>query len=217
MYFERGQIDRGIYNAIRKELVRIGRLPDAEGMTKDGYFQARADLNLITKVVECFPVDNYDFRNTWKQNCIVVDCEDENVGDFGGAFVTFEENVLTGGPLPDGTGLTLDKKISPSNAQDVNYTVRFLTQDREMESVMSGAIRAVLDRARPIKGLNLDMSETVYPFRIQEVGKIDVSGPGFIEKGFRYVVKNVYLTPSRLLTQVPKMTEFKLVTEPTKQ
>lgn len=211
MYFDVEQIDRGIYNAIRLELVRIGRLPDAEGMTKTQYFTERSNMNLITKVIECYPVANYDERDLWAQNCIVVDRVEENPGEFGGSFITFEENTL--GPA---YGPTLDKKASPSSTTDVNYIVRFITQIQEMETIMSRAIRNAIQRHKPIFGLNLDMSKTTYPFRTQEIGTIDVSSERFIEKGFRYVVKNVYLTPATVVEVVPKMTDFEIVTEPIK-
>ena len=201
-------VDRGIFQQLRRRVVLEGYLPDIKnyvGGTAEDYVQAKVTLKegLPDKtLIEVFGIGSSDSREE-KTDCkIVVDRVGMKKGD-----VSYTDEVF----YVANANNKFDKMRMPDTAFDVEYEVRIIGNTAKFDRIMHNIVFYALGSKKYIKFVDDDGEDTVGGFLLMFTGFLDITKDKFIERLFRFTAKNVFLTDAELIkADVPKLTQVKV-------
>lgn len=192
MYFSLDQIDRGIFEALRKKAVAQGYLPDiVVANTKPLYDAAlQAIRNTGKQPISIYGVGSWKAKREKKYNDIIVRRTARGLSSIGYQGEVYYEE--------DGAG-KFRKKRTPSETAQLTYTVTIVCDDVADERVLQSIVYEALGVNKPLKGVNANGSETEKGFIIFRNAVIDQSGEDFIETIFTYTTSELFLAQDEVL------------------
>ena len=194
---KQSELDNGIFELIRLELVARGYLPDfvAAGSAAAYEAQKQAIRNSGKQVIECFNVGSWKSRGEKNSNNIVLDRG-------------------TPAPARTGVGKSLDydlkqdesgyEKSLPADVKwDISYRLSYFTQLAGYADIIEDVLRVCLGARKLVSTLDDNGVKTgeVWLFYQSE---FDTSGADFIERGVNYIARNVDLIGAKELGDIAK-------------
>lgn len=178
-------IDKTIYELIRKELVSLGLLPDI--LTSINYNLDKQALkeSLPNGIIEVFGVSSWQNRDMKTLSRFVIDRTSILGGDIGGGGIVEEIIVNNGNEIINSYRL-------PSS-RNLTYEIRFSTDSQAYELLSNKIISSVFGQGLNKSCLS-DREGTVELFFNPIVkGSYNVSSYDFYERVFTIEVKNVII------------------------
>lgn len=193
---ELSDIDNGIFESIRKEIVRKGYLPDINDFlpstpeNEDLWEAALTSIRTSGKqIINVFNVGDSDDRDAIDKNKIIVDRLIPEKGNIGLHCV--QELIASGDPEDEET---FYKKVSPPPyTYFINYQVTYICKKTKYDYILAEIIRKAVQNFTFLKGYSDEGIETAEGFNIRYINTIDTSGEDFIEKMYRFKVGEVIL------------------------
>jgi hypothetical protein len=216
MVFKLEQIDRAIELAIRRVVIMLGYWPDQELFEGDdaGFEEAKQAIVASGKpLIKVYGTGSPDARGELDANNIMIDRKVVGFGDKGHAQAFFYESY------PDENGLQVYRQLKTAEVtNDIQYEVRFLADDIELDRVIIQIIMIALSNRMYLKGVKDDLSRTVDGFWIMAEGTpVDLSGENYLERLWRYIVKDVIITPTEVVAErISRIENIEVVMEVSK-
>jgi hypothetical protein len=191
------QVDRAIYEYLRRKVVVLGFLPDITNYeTEEEYNAARATRsaslnNNGLKMVDVYGTGSWENRGEKTDSKIIVERRDISSGKTG--FSGVSEYV------PNVSELTNEienysKVKMPDKTANIEYEVRYVTTTVKMERILLDIIDSVFGKGtKVIYGVDEDGSFIKESFPLVYNGGVDVSNREFIEGFARFTAEEVYL------------------------
>lgn len=205
--FSLEQIDKGVYEAIRKIVVSNGYFPPLVQSEIEFNYYKSLILDSGKKVVEVFPVGYLKRKQELVYNGIYIERTDSDKGDFGTNSIQFIEKNIEGVK-------SYDKVKTDYYPENLTYTITILTDTTAYERLMYGFLNEAFGKRKLIKGINSDRTETDYSFWLMYQGFGDTSSDEFTEKQYRYKAKDLRLNEPELIEAVPEMTSIEIEIKP---
>ena len=206
MFFTEAEIDRGIFEALRKALVTAGYLPDAATITTPVAWETAKNTIIASgkEIIEVMGVGTWKAKDALKTNRIVIEQSIQSPSD-----------TPLGGTLTEPVKNTSQDIISyneytlPAKATDIDYMISLIASGTNYRRIATGLIYKALGSSigKVLKGCRQDGTPTDNDFIIDLTNKQDVSGEGFFEIKFMYRVRNV-VTEDLQPKSVPLMNEI---------
>lgn len=213
MKFTEGQIEHGLFEAIRKKVFEMGFYPDYVSLLSlpdDEYVVAlaaakQAIIDAGKKLIEVYgPGDIQDHDEL--HNCSIIISRD----DFGpgtlGFYLTesYEEK-------PDGS---FDVYKNPSGTTTMQYQVSYISDSAKYDRICHQAvINALGAKTRYIPGYTDEGVEMERLFQVKYVMTLDKSSSDFIERAVRYNVVDVLIEEPQFKENVKPITEINIGTD----
>lgn len=206
------ELDRTVYEHIRRQLVTIGALPDRKLMTAAAYKAAKDVLEANGTLIEVFGQGGTEARDKKKINRITILRRNTQRGSLG-AFGIHSIN-----PVYDNSGNTEPENIvsytkvrQPSGCKNVIYEIRSIAVKTKYERIMIKAINDALgygDYINIVDPATLNNVEGKEEF-LAIAGDVDVSSTNFIERLFTYQYLDVWVDePVTVSTTIVPITEI---------
>jgi hypothetical protein len=200
MVFKLEQIDRAIELAIRRVVIMLGYWPDQELFEGDeeGFEEAKQDIiDSGKQLIRVYGTGSPSARGELDANNIMVNRKAVGFGDKGHAQTFFYESYA------DENGLQVYRQLKTAEVtNDIPYEIRFLADDIELDRVISQIIIMTFSNRVYLKGVNDDLSRTVDGFWVMAEGTpVDLSGEDYLERLWRYIVKDVIITPTDVVAE----------------
>lgn len=201
------QIDRGIFEALRLETVRLGYLPDIRTFdTAASYQTAIKGWKVATGKlpIEIWGVANYKDRASGTANNIVINRTGRPVGLIGAGTIDFVKQE------PDLAGVTKYTKIRlPERSYNVTYTVTYNTESAFYDRVISQIIGGALGSRKYLMGVDNTNTVLENGFWLFYGTEADTSGSDFMERTLTYAVREVFLENEVILeTDIPELKTY---------
>lgn len=202
------ELDRMFYERLRRGVVAMGLMPDITLFDNDAdYFAARRALRTSLNaqgltLLEVIGVGSWDDKGEESDAKIVVKRLGTDSGSIGGFPATYYESYNdTAGDIK------FEKSYFPDTSDDVNYEIRLLSNNVKMERILSRVVDNALGRRRFVQTVNPQGEYTETRVLLFNRGSFDFSAQKFIEKGYRYVIADVFLQePQLILSDIPLLT-----------
>lgn len=185
MSFSLEQIDNAVYNLLRLKAIEFRCLPDARNYdTFQTYNTAKLNLQAEGNIiVEVYPVNAKQERDSLQQATITVDRQTEITSDLGGKYTVDGEAFE--GQVP-----TMEV---PNTTYDVTYTATFFSQNKVAADMAERICMEAWKHNTTVPGRNDDYTETDEKLLFIKEQTIDMSDGDYIEKQVNITVKYVYL------------------------
>lgn len=193
MKFTEGQIEHGIFEAIRKKIVSMGYYPDIVPLLAlpDDQFKValEAAKNAIIaqgkELIEVFGLGDIQDRDELHNNSIIIRRDDFAPGNLGFYLTeSFEERT-------DGD---FNNYSNPSGTVTLQYQISYITNSAKYDRLIHSAIINSLGaKTKYLPGVNDDGSEMDRLYRVKYVMTLDKSSSDFIERALRYNVVDVLI------------------------
>jgi hypothetical protein len=198
MVFKLEQIDRAIELAIRRVVIMLGYWPDQEMFEGDevGFEAAKqAIIDVGKPLIKVYGTGSPDARGELDANNITIDRKAVGFGDKAHAQAFFYQNYI------DEDGVAVYRQLKTAEiTNDIPYEVRFIANDIALDRIISQIILIAFSNRMYLKGVNEDLSRTVDGFWIMAEGNpVDLSDENYLERMWRYVVKDVIVTPNEVV------------------
>jgi len=185
-----GEIDNGIYNLIRLELVKRGYLSDItlyDWQTDAGLAAYRASNENRDPLIELFSTGGAMSRGSKDNASIIIDRNVPRMARSG----TGSDNCYV---YEASTNRYLKTK-TPDIKYDIPYRITYHCNYAEDADIIEDVIRTAIKNQKFIYSLALTSSldEFKAGFWMIRVGEFDVSGEDFLERGFLYEARNIDL------------------------
>lgn len=199
------QIDHAIEMRVTKKLIEKGMYPDKYAFLNAGDEAGfRAALEALgDNAVIPFGPGGYQSRGQLRHNNIIINRLGDGTGQIGYSFpIKFV-------PFDDNGQQKFYKQKTAKGTSNVLYEVRFVCEtvafDRDLTMVMLEAF----SRRKYLYGVNPDMTLSSEGFEIFRSGTpVDVSGPEYLERVYRYVVRDVVLEQSETIQVVSRIEQI---------
>jgi len=204
------EIDRGIFEALRKAAVEHGYLPDKTNFQTQQAYEAAKDTlrdQVPTKsLVEIFGVGSPKDRGDKQDGAIYINRDVPTKGGIGAfGLVKFEK-------VGSGESATFNKFRYPDGNYDIMYSLRVLTSN----TLMNRITMSILMNTLPSMGYMVAVDENGAEIEqggftvVQQGGSSDLGGKGHIEELHKYEVQDVWITDFKLIRQgVPQLKEVR--------
>lgn len=204
--FDIENIDRAIEWKLRDKFTALGLWPDQRAAISGGLTaeQWTALVDALPVSVNIFGVGSFRDRGQLKRNTVIINREFIEPGTIGSAvpftFTLKDDKTYTKERVSEGT-------------ETFMYEIRFVCDDVELDRVISQVMSKVFETRKYIAGMNADLTNMEDSFWMHKMGQaIDVSGPNFIERVYRYIVPDVVLkldaADSTVEENIPAVTEL---------
>ncbi len=201
------QVDRGIFELIRKKLVLLSLWPDIR-LQADAAAMTAAIAALRASqgtLVEPFSISSPKKRGASSDAKIVVDRSSPRPGSLGAAGHRFQavtvQNVQT-----------YDKYKHPESSFDVEYEIRYICSETNITRILDQMLmelfgaRGFFNPIAPDGSIITD--EVFFMESMGTSGGLGVTPDGTDERMFRYLVRDAWLTPEKLIASaVPRLLE----------
>lgn len=195
------EIDRILFERIRRELVRIGHLPDVTAFAGNpaGYENAKTVIRNSGKtVIEVFGPGAPDARDEKSFCKIVIDRTRRSRGSWGSAGVP----IYTSREIEGRT--VIDRSIAPDNNFDLDYQVRLISKRIADDRIMSQVMDNVLPSMGYVPTIQPNGTNSGHKVLVTFSGDLLISDKHFIERMYRYSIEDVWLTkPKTIAEDVP--------------
>lgn len=184
--FKIENIDRAIEWAIRDEIISRGYWPDQRAfITADDEAGYNAAIAALATRVDVFGVGNFKDREQLRINNIIIDREDITDGDIGYS-QPFRFDLM-----PD---KSFKKVRTAEGTSHIEYEIRFVCDDITLDRIINMVMIKAIGRRSFLHGMNDDLTNMEETFLIERNGPpVDMSAKDFIERVFRFMVKDVML------------------------
>lgn len=193
MAFKIEQIDRAIEWTIMDEVIAKGYWPDKRAFItandKDGY---NAAIAAMSSKINVFGVGNFKDRKDLETNNIIID-RNNGLGD---GTIGFSD--------PYRFELKANKKwkkiYSGEGSSNVEYEIRFVCDDITLDRALTMIMQEAIGQRKFLHGINEDLTEIEETFFIERNGPPgDVSDKDYLERVFRYIVKDVFIDVDKIV------------------
>lgn len=194
------EIDRTLYNIIRKRLVELGYLPNIEDYdTEKAYIKAKKDIEDEKGfVIEIHGVGTPEARDESRVCEITIDRKDVAVGDLG-AYPAHQFKKQSDGKFT--------KELIPPMNSDVVYEIRVFTNSVAKERIVTEILYGLFNHRfyyAITEEYNENDDKTIL---VVSGGDVDVSSTDVRERVFRYIVEGVWLgSPTIVRRDIVPMT-----------
>jgi len=190
MFFTLDQINRAFYEPLRLHLVENGYLPDIIGKTKEQFeTEKQAIYNAKKPLIQVFGVGVYKARQAVENNKIIID----RTGIFEGQISNSDAKFYT--EKQDGRFV---ERQYPNISRNIEYQISYVTDNGAIDNLLINILLDTFGNTRTLFGVNSDHSFTENSFTFAEVGNTDNTNGKYIERFFRYMVKNVYISDAKV-------------------
>lgn len=202
----RVQVERGIWNTIRKACVAAGNLPDRKNYATENLYNNAKEVLRATApgnfIFEVYGVGSNRDRDGFRQNAFYVNEGDTMRGTIGGWKVFFEKYTNAGGFVK------FKKWRGRDSTEDLQYEVVFSASNVHAERIMRKILDDAMDTRDYIPGLNEDWTETE-TFHIQKTNDIDLNDSTIFERKVSFMAMDIVLRDLTLLDDnVPPIIEI---------
>ncbi len=184
------QLDRTIYELIRRELVSIGALPDRKILSPTQYAQALSILRAEGSLIELFGQGSLEARDKKEVSRITILRKNTQLGTLGANHISEFKPTLN----EQDEVVSFDKMKQPTRSKNVVYEIRSIALSTQKERLMIQAIS---------KALGFDYVNLVDPITLEDVegelvllnmlGDVDVSVMDFTERLFTYAFMDIWV------------------------
>jgi hypothetical protein len=187
------EIDRTLFEHIRRAVVEAGYLPDiTQYTTEAAWIAARNTLrnNLPQKeLIDVLGVSSSDDREEYTTSKIIINRTDETPGTIGGGIKQYENIAITGG------GFITKEQVLPQFSTAITYEVKYNASNVTYERVISNIIYKVFDKICYLSSVKSDGTLDVFKkIEIKMLQKFDTSNMAFMEKNIIFRIDNVFLS-----------------------
>lgn len=200
--FEIEELDRALFNHLRRKVVELGYLPNVEDYQYTGGSKAYAeDKKALDNCIEIFGVGGAESREERKAHKIVLNRKSSAVGSLGGFPAT--EFV----PYKVGDETKFRKQYLPDSNKDIVYEIRGITNSTTFERIIYSIIYSVFGTRRYLKSFKNLSEENDKVFLITSTGDVDVSSAELRERLFSFVLRDVWVEePTLIRDNIPQLT-----------
>lgn len=212
------ELDNMFFETLRRAVVAAGYIPDiadyqssTEAQNALDYKNAKATLrNTVPILTEIFGVGSFESKGEKTINKIVIVRGNKRIGSIGG-WPAHQYDSTTGFPLTVNT--KFKKSFTPDNSNDVEYQVKLITNDPVWDNTLSAIIDNVIPQKRFLFTVDDAGNYTTKAVLIMSMGDFNVSAYNFMERTFKFVVKDIFLQiPQTLKTNIPVLTTVEFMT-----
>lgn len=194
------QVDRGIYEAIRREVVRSGYLPDIRTYAPNDEDEKTRYANDVDNwkettgkdAIEVWGVANYDKRSSGTINNIIINRITRNKGGVGAGTIDFELQPKVNPSDPDELPRYTKYRL-PEGSYHLIYQLTYNTDTALMDRVINQIIGQAMGTRKYIKAFDAAYQETGAGFWLFYQTEADTSGDDYMERTISYQVKDVFL------------------------
>lgn len=206
-------VERGIYEAIRKEVVRLGYLPDIRLFQPNdfaGYESAKQTIrDAGKKIIEVLGVGDVKARMQLDYNRILINRDDISKGTLG-FYGTKSYDVVNVSGID-----YYDVYRNASGTVDLQYQIEFITDDTIYDRLIQTIIMNVLGSSKGyLKGVNDDGTYSTSGFNVNYMTTLNKSGSEFIERALRYDIPDVIIEDRMFLYRTRKIEEIDILQDP---
>ncbi|MCB9047615.1 MAG: hypothetical protein H6550_15890 [Chitinophagales bacterium] len=205
-----GELDRMFEEVLRRAVVAAGYLPDVASYIGDpaGYEAAKASLKTSLgangRLIEVFgpgPWDNYMDKASCR---IVVTREGSAKGTIGGT-----NEVYFTATSGSGASAVYSKYAYPDATNHVSYSIRVITDSLAYDEIACGIVDKALGNRKYIATVDASGNDTTSKALVCFEGNVDLSSTHFMERMYRYQVKDIFMQPATLISSdIPALTEI---------
>lgn len=212
--FTQAEVDRTLYEHLRRAVVVAGYLPDIAGFSdpaayKAARIQLKSELGEHGRLIDIMGIAVRSDREAESACKVVIDCKEDSPGQLGGFPVTFYEKTVDAG-----ADSKFSKKFYPDRSSDINYELRSVADSAKYDRIIRTIIKNTFKGRRYFKTVDEDGDFTEKEVFIESMGSVlvsskdsrgaDLSSRDAIERVFRFVVRDVFLEePEELYTDIP--------------
>lgn len=205
------QVDKGIYEAIRKEVVRLGYFPDLRLFPKGKEKELEAAKAVIRdsgkKLIEIKGVASGLNRQTLNYNSIFINRDDIAPGGIGMWGTQSYVKVVEGGQT------FYDVYLNPTGTVDIEYQIEFFTDDTTYDRIIQSIIMNALKVRGFIPGILPDYSEG-QGFYVHFQTTLNKSDNEVLERAIRYDARDIVLEDGVFLYRTTQVTDIDISSEP---
>jgi hypothetical protein len=215
----RENLENGVYEAIRKHLVSIGRLPNIViHNTEDSFNVAlgilRASLALEGKqIINVVNVQTTEGRDDMQLNTFYINYKSKGKSGAVPNKITLEEKTAANVPRY----AKLYRRVRITAPEDLAYEVRYMTDSNENDKLMEQGLGIAIGECNYIEAFN-NAGTAQGTFLIRFNGLIDMSTGRYFDRIARYVIKDsiIYepvvvqddIKPATIQAEVAQVTTF---------
>ncbi len=204
------ELDNMFFETLRRAVVAAGLLPDVAAyqagtpaVNAAAYKAAKTALRATTMLTEVFGVGSFEAKGEKTINKIVIVRGNKNAGSIGGWPATQYDPSTS---LPLNKNSRFVKSFTPDNSSDIEYEIKLITNDPVWDNALSGIIDTVIPQKRFLFTVADNGAYTTKAVLIMCLGDRNISAYNFIERTFKYTIKDVYIqTGAVLKTNIPVM------------
>lgn len=201
------ELDRTLFELIRRRLVVLDLLPDVTLYTTAEAFSAAKTAHTTAgkTLVEVFGTGSTASRDRKESHRIVINRKGTAEGTIGGRTVYYEpKEVEVGEPA------RFNKKRRPEETVMVNYEIRLVTNSTEVERKCSSAIFSALGIKRYVQMFNGNTFTNKSALLIFK-GDAEVNSTDFIERLYMFGYLEIWLdNTSEDLGEVAALTDIQV-------
>lgn len=189
--FDLAQIDRAFEFYLRQAVVEAGYWPDPAlyvGQPRAVYDAAIAAIkNSGKEPIEIFGTGAAGTRGKLTGNRVLIKRLGNRTGDIGLGSRTYFEKKQDN---------NFRQMRSSETTEDIEYEVRFVCDDTALDRILSTLTQKAFGNRKWLNGINPDLTKTENGFMVVKLGgPVDLSGTDYIERLWRYNVKDVVIIP----------------------
>lgn len=202
----RADVERGLFEAIRKKIVDAGYLPDQvlyEGEEDpEAAYEAAMEALRVTlpdkKLIEVFGIGSSRARDVLKDQFIVIEYYQTASGDIKGGdsviFTKYDKEIDE-----DTTEARFRKEAAPPRSSNITYEIRYFTDTAQYDRIIDALIREALGYdEKYIPTIKADGTEGQSMYVVYS-GDVDLTTGRQMEKMLRYVCMDLRIGSSEVL------------------
>lgn len=196
------QLDRTIYEHIRRELVTAGVLPDRKLLTAKQYAIAKQALKTAGNLIDVFGSGSSEARDRKEVDRITILRKNTQRGSLGSKGVFYFEAQKD----VDDNIVGYTKTKPPTGNKNVIYEIRIIAVTAKSERIMITAVNDALgygDYINIVDPITLEGIEDKMEF-LAIAGDVDVSTTDFMERLITYQFTEVWVDASKVISTTVK-------------
>lgn len=190
------EIDRIFYEYPRRELVRLGYLPDvfsyAAGQQAQ-YQAARESIAANGTLIDIFGIGSSIVREGKYAHRYTISRSGKRVGTIGGSPATYLAEYVDNGVTK------YEKRLYPDQSNHLDYEIRVISTQTDVSRVMCDILDKMLPGRNMIRTITPQGTSSTRYVMVRFTGDVDLSFDGYVERVYKYEVLDVFLQPETLL------------------
>jgi len=201
------QVDNGIFEIIRKELVLRGYLPDVDIVGFGAGYTNAIQLikNNGKQPIELYQPGAMESRGENNDNDVIIGRSTPIPARTGtGRNTEYDFNEDTN---------KYDKSITADVKYDIPYKITYITKTETYAEIIEDVLRKVIGARMLLNAID-NTGNIVGEFWLIQASAFDTSDKSYIERGWLYTARNIDLRGSDSLGEIAPFTEFCADVEP---